>query len=79
MGQQQLLGNQAAMGSLGGLYDLQVNQPMASLFQPLVTQGGINQGYQTSSGTGGSGGIFGQVSNLFGGGGAFGQGGRWGG
>jgi len=66
MGQQQLLGNQAAMGSLGGLYDLQVNQPMASLFQPLVTQGGINQGYQTSSGTGGSQGLFGQLTNFLG-------------
>ena len=50
------------MSGMGGLYDLQVNAPMASLFQPLVTQGGINQGYQTSSGTGGSQGLFGMLS-----------------
>ena len=70
MGQQQLLGNQAAMGSLGGLYDLQVNAPMQSLFQPLVTQGGINQGYNTSAQRGGSGGIWGNfVGPIFSGGG----------
>ena len=70
MGQQQLLGNQAAMGSLGGLYDLQVNAPMQSLFQPLVTQGGINQGYNTSAQRGGGGGVWGNfVGPIFSGGG----------
>ena len=66
MGQQQLMGNQAAMQGMSGLYDLQVNAPMQSLFQPLVTQSGINQGYQTGSGTGGSQGLFGQLTNFLG-------------
>jgi len=70
MGQQQLLGNQAAMGSLGGLYDLQVNAPQQSLFQPLVTQAGINQGYNTSAQRGGGGGVWGNfVGPIFSGGG----------
>lgn len=66
MGQQNLIGNQAAASNLSGLYDLGINAPMQSLFQPFVTQGGINQGYNSSSSRGsGTPGVLGAVSGNF--------------
>ena len=74
MGAQQIAGNQAAFGNLGGMYGLQVDAPMQSLFQPLVTQGGINQGYNTSKTKGG-----GLGNSLIGGlSGGFNSAGQWG-
>ena len=69
MGGQQLAGNQAALSGLGGLYDLQVNQPLQSMFMPLVSQGGINSGYNTSTSTNRqTGGVLPAFAGLFSGG-----------
>jgi hypothetical protein len=44
--------NLGAAQQLPGMYDLRINQPMNSMFLPLVTQGGINQGYNSSTSSG---------------------------
>jgi len=42
--------NLGAQGQLGGQYNLGINAPLQSMFQPLTLQGNLNQGYNSSQG-----------------------------
>lgn len=62
-GQLSLAGNLGALGGLTDMYSLGVNAPLSSLFAPLSMQGGVMQGYNTTSQKG-SGGLIPALSGM---------------